>query len=630
MSNNKRTLTLGSVVVLAVLFIALIMLSNTLLRGMRIDLTDSNLYTLSEGSENIVESIDEPINLYLFFSDKMAADIPSLRSYAQRVEELLQEMALASGGALKVETVDPEPFSEQEDMATQFGITPIPTNVPGENLYLGLAGTNSVGDTEVLPFLQPDKEVFLEYDVARLIHNLVNPEKPVIGVMSSLPMTRGFDPQTNNMREPWMLITQIEKLFEVRSVPTTATSIEDDIDVLMVVHPKAFSDDTLYAIDQFVLGGGRALVFVDPHAEMDQPPQDPSNPSAAMFADRSSDLGPLLEAWGVDYQRNQVLLDLSQAMQLSAQRGQPPVRHLAVLSLQGDSIDSDDVITGGLNSVTVSHSGTLAASEGAGTTMQPLLMSSTESMLTGVDRVRFLPNPSALFQGFEASGEHKVIGARISGLTQSAFPDRAASEGDEESSGDDESGGHISESDSINVLVFADTDLLSDRLWVQVQNIFGQRLASAWADNGDLVFNGLDNLTGSGDLISIRGRATSARPFTKVQALERDAEQRFRATEEALQTELRDLEQKLNELQSGRAESDNPLILSEEQQQELERFQQEQLRVRKELRGVRHELDRDIESLGSWLKAINIGLIPLIVAVIAVVLGAMRVRRRTS
>ena len=178
MSSKKRTLTLGSLLLLAVLFIALIMISNTLLRGMRIDLTENDLYTLSAGSENIVAGIDEPVRLYLFFSDQMASDIPMLRAYADRVLELLEEMALASDGKLLIEQIDPQPFSEAEDLATQYGITPIPTNVPGENLYLGIAGTNSVGDTEVLPFLQPDKEVFLEYDVARLIHNLVNPVKP--------------------------------------------------------------------------------------------------------------------------------------------------------------------------------------------------------------------------------------------------------------------------------------------------------------------------------------------------------------------------------------------------------------------------------------------------------------------
>ena len=237
-------------------------------------------------------------------------------------------------------------------------------------------------------------------------------------------MTRGFDPATNSMREPWMLVSQIEQLFEVRSLSSTVSEVDADIDVLMVVHPKGLSDDTLYALDQFVMRGGRMMVFVDPHSEIDQPAQDPANPTAAMFADRSSDLGRLFAAWGVNYQRAQILLDASQARQMASGRGQAPVRHLAVLGLTGDSIDAEDVTTSGLSSITLSHAGVLSHSEGASTLFQPLLRSSDQAMLTGVDRVKFLPDPNSLFQGFAADGSRHVIAARVSGAADSAFPER--------------------------------------------------------------------------------------------------------------------------------------------------------------------------------------------------------------
>lgn len=617
MEHAKKTLSATGLIVLAVLFVALVILSNLLFRGARLDLTADGLYTLSDGTLNIIENIEEPISLHFFYSREAASAVPALKIYGDRVQELLEELASRSGGSLRLEVIDPQPFSEEEDQAGSYGLQQIPINSVGDGLYLGLAGTNSIDGLETVPFFDPRKESFMEYDIAKLISALNQPDRKVIGLMSALPVTRGFDPATQQMRPPWAFTTQLEQLFEVRTVSTTATAIDEDVDVLMVVHPKQLGQDTLYAIDQFVMGGGRLIAFVDPHAEMDVPPQDPNNPSAAMFAERSSDLGPLLEAWGVSYDAGQVLTDARYAMELGAPGGRR-VRHLGVLTLAPEALAADDVVTGDLDSITVWLSGALSAAEGAETTLQPLLTSSQESALVASERVRFMPDPSTLSRDFVADDQSYLIAGRISGPASSAYPDRADTEGED---------GHIASNDEINVIVVADTDILSDRMWVQVTQFFGQQLLNPFANNGAMVSNAIDNLTGSSDLISIRGRATGRRPFTRVDTLRREADDEFRATEEQLVARLQETERSLTELQQGKTE-ENRLIMSPEQQAKLTEFEEDRRKIRKQLREVRRDLAKDIDGLGTRLKLANIIVMPVVLTALALLVASMRSKRR--
>lgn len=627
---TKRLFTGSSLILLAALFVALTVLSGVLLRGVRLDLTENQLYTVSEGTKAILADIDEPINLYFYFSDEASREIPGLRTYAVRVREILEEFKALAGGKLNLQVIDPLPFSEAEDEATGHGLQAIPAGPGGDNLFLGLVGTNALDGREVIPFFDTRKESFLEYDLAKLIYNLSHPKRPLIGIMSSLPINRGFDPATRQMREPWVVTQQIEQLFEVRTVTTTAANIDPEIDVLMVVHPKNLSDETQYAIDQFVLRGGKLLLFVDPHAEMDTPAEAQMDPQAAMFAERSSNLDPLLAAWGVAYDPGTVVLDRRYGLQVNAGGGRGVVRHIGILALDEEAMNGADVTLAQLNTINVSLSGRLVHAAGAESEFTPLISTSTDSMTVPGERIRFMVDPSGLLDGFAPSGERYHVAVRVRGKFKTAFPDgRPAA--DDEAGGEKaaaDAGGHLSESqDEADVVIVADTDLLADRLWVQVQSFFGQRLISAFANNGDFVINLLDNLTGSSDLIGIRGRATSQRPFTRVQELERQAEERFRATEQQLEEELRETERKLTELQAGRDDG-NPLILSEQQRAELDRFQQERLRIRKELRQVQANLRRDIEGLGTWLKVINIGLVPVLLTIFALFVAWLRVKRR--
>jgi len=604
---------------LAALMLALLFISNALFRGARLDLTQNNLYSISPGTKNILRSIDEPLNLYYFFSDSSTGDATGLRLYAQRVREVLEEFALVAGDKINLQVIDPLPFSEEEDQAAQFGLQGVPLQPGADAIYFGLAGTNSIDTQMAIPFFQPDKEAFLEYDLAKFVHSLANPKRPVIGVISTLPITAQFNPQTRQQAPGWMIAEQLGQFFDLRMFDTTLDAIEEGTDVLMVVHPKALPEQTLYAIDQFILGGGRALVFVDPYAEADQPVQDPNNPAAMFGAVRSSSLDRLFDAWGLEFAKDKFVGDDKLALQLG---GGPSglIRHIGYLGLSDESLDQDDVVTGDLSMLNLGYAGSLSLQGDAPITLTPLLQSTTDSGLMAIGALTFLQDPNLLRRDFVPDERRHTIAARIQGQVSSAFVDDIPGDG----------ANHIARSDdSINVIVVTDVDMLSDRLWVRVQNFLGQRVASAFANNGDFVFNALDNLTGNADLISIRGRATFRRPFDKVEELTRIADEQYRQKEESLQQELEQTETRLSELQANR-DDNNTLIMTDEQRAEIENFVAKKLRIRKELRQVRSDLDKDIRSLGVTLKAINILAVPLLVVVFSVFMGMRRARRAAA
>ena len=644
-ANRQRNLGVLSLVLLGLVFVAAVTANNSLLTGLRVDLTQDNLYTVSPGTRSVLASIVEPINVYLFFSDSESADIAPLRNYATRVREMLEELEGAAGGNLVLHVVDPVPFSEDEDRAAQFGLQPISLGI-GQTLYFGLAATNSIGDQEVIEIFNPDRERFLEYELARLIYSLASPDKVVVGVHAGVSMTAGFDPQTQRVTEPWVVYGQAGQLFEMRSLPPGFTEIDEDINVLWLVHPRNLETEALYAIDQFVLGGGRALIFLDPFAEVDMAAaaMDP----AAMAQGSASDLEPLLSGWGVEFSAGEVVADNRYALSVSTGLSPRPVRHLGLLGLDETAVDSEDVITDGLYNINLGTAGHFSVAEGSTAVLQPLLFSSNDASVMPAIQMQMLTDPEALLDSFAPSGETYILAARLTGPLGSAFPDGPPAEDVPDAEGDlidgdaaseDEAGepgsaqagdsgadeNHLASTDSANVILVGDVDILSDRLWVQLQNFLGQQLATAFANNGDFLVNALDNLAGSADLIGIRARGTYSRPFTRVQELRRQADAQFRQTEQRLQAELTDTENRLAELQDARTDQGS-LLMSDEQQAEIQRFLDQQVRIRQDLRAVQRNLDRSIERLGTVLQIINIGLVPLLLTVVA--LSAVVVRRR--
>lgn len=609
----------GNLLLLAILFVTLTILSSVFLKGMRIDLTENGLYTLNDGTRKILREMDEPVNLYLYFSEDASRELPQFRSYARWAGELLEEFVQHSGGKLSLQKIDPAPFSPEEDQAAQYGLQGVPVGSAGDTLYFGLVGTNSLDGLEVMPFLQPDKEKFLEYDLAKMVYSLSHPQHRKVGMLSSLNMGPGFDPATQQMREAWVIHQQFSQLFDLQDLPPDTEVLPDDLELLVLVHPKDLSQNMLYQIDQFVLRGGHLLAFMDPLAEADMG-GDPNDPMARMNAGGSSTLGPLLDAWGVGYDPNRVIGDYAYALQVNIGQGQPPVRHLGILSVSPDGINQDDVATADLQAVNFSSTGWLTPLDSVGTTFESLLESSENAAPIDAARLRFLSNPQDLMRDFQPTGDRYTLVARITGQAKTAFekPPEGAPAGEPLTTSGNE---------GINVVLFADTDVLTDRLWVQKQSFLGRTVANPFADNGSLVVNLADQLLGSSDLIGIRTRASATRPFERVEALKLSAENRFRDTEERLQSELEETERKLNDMQSLRQDGELT-VLTPEQQDEIQHFIDRKTQIRSELRQVQHDLSRDIEALGMRLKFINIVLVPLLIVIAALAFRHVRHRRR--
>jgi ABC-type uncharacterized transport system involved in gliding motility auxiliary subunit len=620
---------IGGLLALAVLFLGVVMLSNLALRGMRLDLTQNRLYTLSPGTKQVLAELKEPINLYFYFSrDAAAKQSPLIMPYAARVREFLEEVTARAGGKIRLQVVDPQPFSEDEDRAAEAGLQPLQVgDGTGGTLYFGLAGTNSTDGRSVIPGFTPDREEFLEYDVAKLIQDLASPKKPVIGVVSTLPMQGQYNPMTGQMGETWPILSQLEQLFTLRTLTPDVDHIDKDVDVLMIVHPKNFPPKTLYAIDQFVMRGGKVLLFLDPDSGADTNGQDQQNPFAGAGANRSSDLEPLLTAWGVAYDPTKVVADLDLGLEVRSSMQGPPTRHIGILGLRSDDMNKKDVDTATLDSINVATAGFLAPRSGATTKFEPLLMSSTSAAPLPAARFGPMIDPASLRDGFKPTGIRYAIAARITGPLSSAYPQGAPA--DQKPSAGPPSAHLAKSAEPANIVIVADTDMLMDYMWVQTRELLGQRVQQAFASNGDFVANALDNLGGSSALISIRGRATFTRPFERVEALKRRADDRLRAKVLELQTELQQTESKLTELQSKRNDQAS-LMLTPEQEQELKRFTAEKAHVRKELRETQRGLDVEINRLDVWLKVLNIAVAPLAVALAGALILSLRRRRRAS
>ena len=609
---KKLMYSSAGLLVIALAFLAFNMLARVGLSDWRLDLTEQKLYTISAGTEKVLAEIEQPVELYFFYSDQASKDLPTLRNYAKRVEEMLKAYERAAEGKLKLHIVDPQPFSAEEDQAAEFGLQAIPLNAGGDKLYFGLAGRVGDGVPQAIPVFALDQEEFLEYDLSRLVQSLAKPERPVIGVLSGLPLNGGFDMQTRQPSQPWMVMEEIRQQFQIESLKAGIDQIPEKVSVLLLVHPKDLPEQSLYAIDQFVLRGGKLLAFVDPYSEVDSGMPMPGEEAAS----KTSDLPALFKAWGVQLLPDQVVTDGAYAMALSMGEGQRAVRHAAFLSLPRAALDQSDVSTAGLETLTLASAGILEPLAGAKSRFTPLLQSSVYAMPVDSKRLALLQNPEELIRELQPTGQRYAMAARISGPAETAFANGIEGRKD-----------GLKSADNINVIVVADTDLLSDRMWVQVQDFFGQRMPQPWADNASFTINALDNLSGSDALISVRSRGRFSRPFEVVDALQRSAETKFREQEAELQQRLAATEQQLASLQQSDDPAQSPQ-LTPEQQATLQQFMAEKVRIRKELREVRFQLNADIDALGRSLKLVNIALVPLLLTLGVLSLWFWRRRKR--
>ncbi|WP_414828026.1 GldG family protein [Alteromonas sp. H39] len=588
----RKLSALFSLSLLVLLFVALVVLNNQLLGKYRADLTENAVYSLSDGSKAVLAELDEPVTLYFFYSDTASKGMTSLRNYANRVLSLLEEYEQASNGKVRLKVIDPEPFSEAEDQAAQFGLTGASIGSIGEAVYFGLAGTNTLDDQFTINFFDPQKEQFLEYDISKLIYQLSDPEPVKLTLISSLPVTGGQNPMTGQYSQAMVFYEQLSQLYDVEILNPEAESLPQDTDVVMLAHATSLSEPLSFAIDQFVMNQGRLLAFVDPHFESDQMAM-----MGAMQANPSDT--SLLAKWGISLDEGGVLLDEQLGLEIRGQDG-GIVRHPGILGLTAENLDRTDVTTANLEMINGASFGALVLDKSSALKQDALMQTSDNAMLIDAQEYALNREPSSLFMGQADTREKFTLAARFTGEMASAYTQAPV----------DSEGTFKASTAGANIVVVADADMLVDQFWVQQSSFFGQTLYTPFANNGDFITNATENLAGSDALISVRSRGTFARPFTRVQAIEMKAEAKFREQEERLQNQLEQTEAQLAQLQSQQAQG-GALVMTDEQQSAIDEFVEQRVAIRKALREVRYQLERDIDALGNWLKLLNVAAAPI-------------------
>ena len=625
------------VVAVAAIAIGINMFADARLANVQLDLTQGHIYTLSRGTRQVLADLKEPVTLRLFYSRKLGSTVPAYGSYADHVREMLRDYAAASNGKVRLAFYDPEPFSDTEDRAIADGLQGVPLDQGGSVIYFGLVGTNLEDNERTIPFFQADRERFLEYDLTKLVYELSNPKRPVIGVMSSLPldgdprammMTQGRGPNG----QPYASAVLLRQTNTVRNVPTTAQVIDPDIQVLLVAEAQNLSPATLYAIDQFVMRGGRLMAMVDPYNEAMA-----ALPSAngAPPQDTHSDLKKLFDVWGIVFDPKQVVGDLTGAWRVRAGDNDRmrAVDYVAWFNIR-DGINHDDPATADLRQVTMAASGFLAKAPKASIDFTPLLSSSDRSGLIPVDKVK-TPDPAAILADFQPKGGPRVIAARIHGVLHSAFSEPPPLRTGQKRPANFPA--YRAHTDGpANMVVVADADILDDRFWVRISDFFGQQTATPFSDNGPFVANLIGTLTGSDALIGLRSRGDTNRPFTLVADMQSAAEARFRQTEQSLQQHLQNVEKQLRTLRSGATPgaSDNATpggadaVITPGQRTAIDAARQDILQTRRKLRDVQLELNRDISRLETEMRIFTIVLVPALMTLLAIGMGVVQRRRR--
>jgi ABC-type uncharacterized transport system involved in gliding motility auxiliary subunit len=629
MLKTRSLYSVKGLIVIVVLLFAVNLLSDLFLKNIKMDLTEDGLYTLSQGTQNILGNLKEPITLNFYFSEKLFSAAPAIATYGKRVRELLEEYVSLGNGNITLVVKDPEPFSDEEAEAMHYSLQGIPVDTAGSLAYFGLAAVNESGSWKGIAHFQSEHEETLEYEMSKLVYSLTNPKRPVVGLMSRLPIDGSTANAYVGKTREWFILSQLKRSFDVRMLDVDVEAIPEEIDVLMVVYPRNLSNKTLFAIDQHVLSGGRTLMFLDAFSEADisidkleEKVEDYSTP----IKDAIPEI--LLDAWGVELVQGFVAADRRAATRIKSRIGgleRGEVDYVAWLTLDKQNFNSSDPVTGKIQSLVMASSGVLRKSGNVDTQFTPLVMSSDQSMPIDAASIQFFISPEELLQMYAPGGVPFTLAARLSGHVKTAFPDGVE--------GADNDRHLTASTESINLILVADTDMLRDMFWVSFQDFYGKRAAVPSADNDIFVINALDNLAGSNNLINLRSRGRSARPFVMVADLRAAADQEYRIKERILQEKLSEVGHKLKQLQEDTISdtgASGKVVISPEQLEEINKFRTEHIKIRKDLRNVQHALNKDIENLGTKLKIINIALIPLVVVVLAIILGVIRSKRASS
>lgn len=613
----------------------------------RVDLTKEKAYTLSAGTRAILQKLDSPVKVrfYCTQGENSTPQAVMLKNYAKEVEDLLGEYKQASNGKLIIEKYNPEPDSDAEDSAHIDGVEgqPIGNNIfGGEKFYLGLAISSGMDQKVAIPFLSPERERMLEYDISRAISQVFTPEKPVVGIMSPLPV---FGMPSNPMmarmgqqgEQPWTIVNELKNDFKVKRVAMDVDKIDDDVKVLVVIHPRDITDKAQYALDQFVLRGGKMIAFLDPlPALIDTKEQ---NQMFGAIPNTGSNLDKLLKAWGLTFESGKVVADMKYMLKVGGRNGQPTDAP-AILGLSKQALNNDDIVTSQIADAWLPFAGEFSGTPADGLKEIVLLKSTKDSQI--VDG--FMANLAGenILKEFKPSGKEYALAVRLTGKFKTAFPsgkpeekkDEEKKDGDkkpEEKAAEKKTDDSLKESKENNsVILVGDADMLSDRVALQpVQSIFGTYYQPA---NGNLNFcqNAVEQMTGDDNLINVRSRATTDRPLTKIRDMESAAQQRFQSEIKQLEDSGQEAQRKINELQQAKKDKDQRFILSPEQQAELTKLRQQEAETRKHLKQVQKDLHKEVVSLQTRVKWINILAVPVAVAASGVVLAGVKSRKTSA
>ncbi|MBI1251510.1 MAG: ABC transporter [Alphaproteobacteria bacterium] len=622
---TARRFALIAAFALAVLFVSVNLIANVWLKSARIDLTQDRLYTLSDGAKDVLAGIEEPMQLTFFYSRDAGAQYPAVQAYASRVREMLGAFAARSRGRVRIIEIDPEPFTDAEDRAVQAGVEPVRPQENADPVYFGLSGANAIDDTRAIPFFDPQREPFLEYEITRLIYELENPDPVRAALITSLPMDPQAEPNpfTGQAPPPSAFAQELSRLMQVDKLPDDFTEIPSDIDVLAIIHPAPLSPQQLYAIDQFMMRKGRAFIALDPASISALRMSGQFTPEGAL-APSGSNLEPLLSTWGVAMSQD-VVMDLGGALEVpvtDANGQQRSAPQPLLFAIPPGQLDDKELATAWLSrGLNFGAAGALSFSEREGVTFTPLARSSADTMRLPASEVPMQPSPLDLLRGWVSNQRQETLALRVSGPLNSAYragpPEGAAAlEGQQ----------HLAQTAApAEVIVVSDADFLADDLYVAPQG-------ATFADNGAFAVNAIEMLGGAQQLIQLRSRAPSSRPMTVVDDMERQAARRMEQRQSELQNDLQAAEARLRQLQtqgrgSGYFSGDLGAELTQDEQAELERFRARVVEVRSQLRDTQRQLRSGIDQLQAWIVFLNVWLGPLIVAGVGLFLFWRRQRR---
>lgn len=619
---DRSTLGIIGLILAIITFLCVNIIAAFALKNYRMDLTQAQLYSLSSGSKQALERIQEPLTFRFFLSSRLATASQIHASYAIRVLELLEQYTSEADGKIKLEIIDPEPFSKSEDEALSYGIKGIPVGNSSEFVYMGLVIMNSADRTKVIPLLDPSRERFLEYDITKNFADLIRTKRPTIGIISTLPIDGRGEPQLMypKYHPRWAIMKQIRDIFNVRFISRQILDIPQDVDVLMLVNPKKFTEETLYAIDQYLMRGGNMMVLIDPFSEVEVT-------LGEMPHTVTPDLNKFFDKWGIAFDTKRFVGDLTLARTASHTENTKSmqVKFLPWIGLKEGYLSPEDPVTGALASVNLSYAGHFAVTNKVdGLSITPLMFSSSDAQLIQ-NNMGLSPDPLLMLRNFKASGKNYILGLRIKGIMESVFEAAPV-----RNFLNERTDVHMEKSvKPVNVILISDSDFLADKYWATQSTVLGVEQIDAFAGNGDLIINALDNLSDSASLIDLRSKAEWRRPFTIIEEMARKSSKEYREQETILFEQLSTVQARLQQLTEG-SSKENGDILTREDLVEMQQLQETVIQLRSALRSVQSVLSKDIVSLQSYLIFLNVAFVPILLVFIAFFVAWRRRSRRVS